>query len=81
MEQFREGLMLENARARWAEIEAESRAEAFAQGINATPTVVVNGVPLDLPDLATISDAVDIELAKAATAASDERALEAEPSE
>ncbi len=69
MDRFREGLALENARERWAEIDAEARAEASAQGINATPTVVVNGVPLDSPDFATIADAVAIELAKAATAA------------
>ncbi len=81
MEQFREGLALENARERWAEIEAESRMEAYAQGINATPTVVVNGVPLESPDLVTISDAVDIELAKAATASSESEVDEAEDSE
>ncbi len=69
MDQFREGLMLENARERWAEIDAVSRAEAYAQGISATPTIVVNGVPLTSPDFASISDAIDIELAKAATAA------------
>jgi protein-disulfide isomerase len=69
MDQFRKGLVLENARERFAEIEAISRAEAYAQGISATPTVVVNGVSLGSPDFATISDAVDIELAKAATAA------------
>ena len=68
MDQFREGLKLENARERWAEIDATSRTEAYAMGINATPTVVVNGVPLESPDLATIADAVAIELAKAATA-------------
>lgn len=79
MEQFREGLKLENARERWAQIEAESRAEAVAQGINATPTVVVNGVPLSSPDFASISDAVDIELAKAATADADGGAVDAEP--
>lgn len=69
MDQFREGLVLENARERFAEIEAISRVEAYAQGINATPTVVVNGVSLGSPDFASIADAVDIELAKASTAA------------
>jgi protein-disulfide isomerase len=82
MDRFREGLKLENARERWAEIEASSRAEAYAQGISATPTVVVNGVPLESPDFATISDAVDIELAKAVTAAAEDdegaEAVEAE---
>jgi protein-disulfide isomerase len=81
MDQFREGLKLENARARWAEIEAVSRTEALAQGINATPTVVVNGVALGSPDLATVADAVDIELAKAATAATADDETEAEESE
>jgi protein-disulfide isomerase len=81
MDQFREGLTLENARQRWAEIEAVSRTEAFAQGINATPTVVVNGVPLESPDFETISDAVDIELAKAATATTDDDETGAEESE
>ena len=81
MDLFREGLKLENARERWAEIEAVSRAEAFAQGINATPTVVVNGVPLESPDFQTISDTVDIELAKAATATTDDEATESEESE
>jgi protein-disulfide isomerase len=81
MERFREGLMLENARERWAEIEAVSRMEAYAQGINATPTVVVNGVPLGSPDFETISDAVDIELAKAATASSENEDDEAEEAE
>ncbi len=71
MDAFREGLELENARERFAEIEAIYRAEAYAQGINATPTVIVNGVAVTTPDFATIADAVDIELAKAATASSD----------
>lgn len=81
MDEFREGLALENARDRWAEIEAVSRAEAYAQGINATPTVVVNGVPLDAPDFGSISDAIDIELAKAATAADDDAMGEDETTE
>jgi protein-disulfide isomerase len=78
MDQFREGLEIENARERFAEIEATSRAEAYAMGINATPTVVVNGVALESPDLASIADAVDIELAKAATSAPAEDASEEE---
>jgi protein-disulfide isomerase len=71
MDQFREGLQLENARERYAQIEAEARADAYAQGISATPTVVINGVPLQSPDFASIADAIDIELAKMATAAAD----------
>ena len=69
MEQFRDGLALDNARERFAEIEATARADAYALGINATPTVVVNGVPLESPDFQTVADAIDIELAKAATVA------------
>lgn len=81
MDRFREGLALENARERWAEIEAVSRAGAIAQGINATPTVVVNGVPLGSPDFATVSDAVEVELAKSATTAAEDDAPEAETTE
>jgi protein-disulfide isomerase len=69
MERFREGLVLENARQRFAEIQAGATAEAYAQGINATPTVVVNGVPLESPDFQSVADAIDIELAKVATVA------------
>ncbi len=72
MDEFKQGLVLENARARFADIQEEAMAEAYAQGINATPTVVVNGVSLQAPDFASVSDAVDIELAKAATSAADE---------
>ena len=41
MDQFKEGLTLENARERFAELQAQAMADAYAQGINATPTVVV----------------------------------------
>jgi protein-disulfide isomerase len=67
MDQFREGLSLDNARARFAQLEAQARTEAYAMGINATPTVVVNGVPLQAPDFATVAEAVEAELAKAAS--------------
>ena len=69
MDEFKQGLVLENARARFAELQAEAMAEAYTKGINATPTVVVNGTPLETPDFDSIADAVDIELAKSATAA------------
>lgn len=72
MDRFREGLTLEKARERFAELHAEAMAEAYTKGINATPTVVVNGVPLQAPDFASVADAIDIELAKAATAAAAE---------
>ena len=68
MDKFRGGLVLDRARESFAELEAEARTDASSLGINSTPTVVVNGVPLQAPDFATISDAIDIELAKAATA-------------
>lgn len=64
MEQFREGLQLENARERFAEIQAEARRDATALGINATPTVTVNGVPLQAPDPATVSGAIDVALSQ-----------------
>jgi protein-disulfide isomerase len=76
MEQFREGLALDNARERFAQIEATARADAYALGINATPTVVVNGVPLESPDFQTVADAIDIELAKAATVAAADTAAD-----
>ncbi len=50
MDQFKAGLTLDNARARFAEIEAEARRDAMALGISATPTVTVDGVPLQAPD-------------------------------
>lgn len=65
MEQFRAGLTLDNARERFAEIEAESRRVATSLGISATPTVTVNGVPLQAPDLATVAAAIDVALAEA----------------
>jgi protein-disulfide isomerase len=68
MDQFREGLQLENARQRFAEIEAEARRDATAIGVSATPTVTVDGVPLQAPDFESVSAAIDIALAKWRTA-------------
>ncbi len=68
MDAFRAGLVLDKARERFARIEADSAVDAYALGISGTPTVVVNGVRLESPDFGTIADAIDIELAKAATA-------------
>ena len=76
MDQFREGLQLENARERFAQIQAESRRDAAALGISATPTVTVNGVPLLAPDPATVAGAIDVALSQVAPA--DEEAPEAE---
>lgn len=81
MDEFRTGLSLDNARERFAQIQAESRRDATAMGINATPTVVVNGVPLDAPDLESVSAAVDIELAKWRTANETEADTEGEGEE
>jgi len=72
MDEFKAGLALDNARERFAEIEAEARRDAGALGINATPTVTVNGVPLQAPDFPSIADAIDIALAKVATAEASE---------
>lgn len=69
MDLFRQGLQLDNARAHFARIQAESLPAAAELGVNATPTVVIDGVPLQAPDLDTIRDAIDIQLAKVATAA------------
>jgi protein-disulfide isomerase len=64
MDQYKAGLSLENARERFAQIEAEARRDATALGINATPTVTVNGVPLQAPDFATVAAAVDVALSQ-----------------
>jgi protein-disulfide isomerase len=69
MQRFREGLVLDAARARFREIDATARAEAAALGINATPTVTVDGVVLPSPDLETVSAAVEAALAASAATA------------
>lgn len=69
MERFRAGLSLDEARQRFAEIDAVSRADASALGIGSTPTVTVNGVPLQSPDLETVSAAIDAALAAVTPAA------------
>jgi protein-disulfide isomerase len=62
MEEFRAGLTLEQARARFAKIDAEARRDASALGISATPTVTVDGVPLQSPDFETVSAAIEAAL-------------------
>lgn len=76
MSRFKQGLTLDAARKRWAEIEAEARAEASALGINATPTVAVDGVPLRSPDFETVSSAIDLALAASAPEETDAEATE-----
>ena len=72
MEQFREGLRLDDARERFSEIQAEARRDASAKGISATPTVTVNGVPLQSPDLETVGSAIDVALGAQTEATEDE---------
>lgn len=69
MAAFREGLRLDAARARFAEIQARARRDAAALGINATPTVVVAGVPVGSPDLDSVSAAIEAALRAADEAA------------
>jgi protein-disulfide isomerase len=63
MAPFIEGLHVPAARALYAEIQAEAMAGAGALGISATPTVVVNGVPLSAPDFASVAAAIEAALA------------------
>jgi copper(I)-binding protein/protein-disulfide isomerase len=71
MDAFRTGLQLENARQRFARIQAEAQAEAAALGISATPTVTVNGVPLQDRDFDAVAAAIDEALAVAAPSAAE----------
>jgi protein-disulfide isomerase len=64
MDAFKAGLTLVNARERFAEIQAEARRDAGALGINSTPTVTVDGVPLRAPDFETVAAAIDVALSK-----------------
>jgi len=65
MAEFKAGLVLDRARERFAEIDAEARQDAGALGISATPTVTVDGVPLQSPDFETVAAAIDAALANA----------------
>jgi protein-disulfide isomerase len=65
MDKFISGLQVPAARDLWALIEAEMRDTASALGIRATPTVLVDGVPLASVDFATIAAAVGAALAPA----------------
>ncbi len=70
MDAFIAGLQVPVARTLYAEIEAGARQSASSLGINATPTVVVNGVPLASPDFATVAAAIQAALAANAPAGS-----------
>ncbi|MBX3029980.1 MAG: thioredoxin domain-containing protein [Chloroflexi bacterium] len=63
MEPFIEGLQVPAARERWAAIEADVRNANATRGVNATPTVFVNGVRVASPDLQTIDAAIRAALA------------------
>jgi protein-disulfide isomerase len=73
MQAFTDGLVLDAARERFARLEQTSRVDAGMLGINATPSIVVNGVLLESPDLPTIMAAV--EAAMPAPAASEAPAV------
>jgi len=59
---FRQGLTLDNARSRFAAIQAEAMAGANALGINSTPTVTVDGTAVASSDLETVSAAIEAAL-------------------
>jgi protein-disulfide isomerase len=69
MAPFIEGLHVPAARTLFAEIQAEAMADAGVLGISATPTVVVNGVPLATPDFAAVAAAIEAALATGAPSA------------
>lgn len=66
MDTFIAGLQVPAARALYADIQSEARQAATSLGVKATPTVVVNGVPVASPDFATVAEAVDAALATVA---------------
>jgi protein-disulfide isomerase len=82
MAPFLDGLQLDKARARFAAILASSNPDAAALGINATPTVTVNGTIVESPDFGSISAAVAAALTSTAGAspAASPRAVPVVPS-
>ncbi len=63
MDAFIAGLQVPAARVTFADIQAAAGQAAAALGIKATPTVVVNGVPVTSPDLATVTAAIEASVA------------------
>jgi protein-disulfide isomerase len=59
---FDDGLQLDAARATFAEIRTGFEADAARLGINSTPTVVVDGTPVERADLASVRAAIDAAL-------------------
>lgn len=74
---FMDGLVLDAARARFAALQERSGVDAAALGINATPSVTVNGVLLESPDFDSIMAAV--QAAALPAASPDASAAEASP--
>jgi protein-disulfide isomerase len=70
MDAFIAGLQVPAARATFADIQAAAGEAAVSLGIKATPTVVVNGVPVASPDLATVSAAIEAAIATGSPVAS-----------
>ena len=64
MAEFRRGLALDNARARFAEFQREALEDAAALGINSTPTVTVDGTAVASTDLETVSAAIEAALSR-----------------
>ena len=71
MESFRAGLVLDQARERFARIEAESRQDAGALGISSTPSLVLDGRLLEFESFDEAIAAID-----AAVVAADDAAAE-----
>jgi protein-disulfide isomerase len=63
MDTFIAGLQVPAARALFADILSGAGQAAGSLGINKTPTVVVNGVPVASPDYATVAAAIQAALA------------------
>jgi protein-disulfide isomerase len=59
LDAFVAGLQVDAARERFAELQAAARSDAQALGINATPTVVVNGTVVPSADWDTVRSAID----------------------
>ena len=65
METFRAGLVLDAARARYAQLERSVLPDAVAWQVDRTPTVIVNGVKLESPDWESVDAAIAAALAPA----------------
>ena len=75
MDAFKAGLALDQARERFARIEAEARQDAGALGIDSTPSIVLDGRLLEFQSFDEVITAID-----AAVAAAEGSTTEATPS-